>query len=621
MAGVNVEDLAGFLSEHAPFDALDRYGRTTIAEAAQLVEYAPGEVILDAFRHPTGEVFVVLAGHVDLWQSVDRTGDPADEHLAPGELFGFSAMLTERPVGPLAVSVGRSTVARIPGAVVLPAFATARGARFLAGEVSSAMVRVSGDPGYSTVDQLIVSEPLVVDPDDQVSTVAAAMSDRDLGYAAVRIAPGQFGLVTDAVLRRRILVDGQSPSTPASAVMEPDAATARVDDSAAEALLTMLDADTDFLLVADRAGELRGVVTPRDFAVSTTTTGASLHEQLRRATTMAELAHRSQQMPAVLDDLLARGLAAEKIITVYSAMRDTAVRRAIELTFAGHPELSVDAFTWLSLGSNGRREAVPSSDLDSAAAFVDATSPEEIAAYRVVFGEINRALSDAGLRRDEHGASTERASFTRTNAEWRAAGQQWLAAPEKNQGAIMTSLLVDARPVYGDPGLPAVSKVFGDLRRHPATMRLLLQESLARRAKLRSIRDVLARRTDSFDVKAHALLPIVNIGRWAALSVGSAALPTTERLRAAAGSEMLPHAQADTMAEVFDVLQRLRLQHQLAQLRSGQPPNDTLLMDQLSPLDRSVIASAVREISQVQRRMDNIAAYVSPDAWVTPGSS
>ena len=73
----------------------------------------------------------------------------------------------------------------------------------------------------------------------------------------------------------------------------------------------------------------------------------------------------------MLDDLLSRGLASGKVITVYSAIVDTIVRRAITLIFASTRSSTVDAFTWLSLGSNGRREAAPSSDIDSAVAFDD----------------------------------------------------------------------------------------------------------------------------------------------------------------------------------------------------------------------------------------------------------
>jgi CBS domain-containing protein len=163
-----------------------------------------------------------------------------------------------------------------------------------------------------------------------------------------------------------------------------------------------------------------------------------------------------------------------------------------------------------------------------------------------------------------------------------------------------------------------VTRVFSDLREHPGTMRLLLQESLARRAKLRSAWGIFARRPDTFDIKEYALLPVVNIARWAALSVGSAVLPTTDRLRAAAGSAMLPDEAASTLIEVFEALQRLRLRYQLKQHQAGDRPTDVITLKLLSPIDRSVVAQAVREISTVQRRMDNVAHFVAIEEWATP---
>lgn len=400
--------------------------------------------------------------------------------------------------------------------------------------------------------------------------------------------------------------------------METSVATAVLGDSAAEALLLLLDRSAEFLLVTDRSGGLRGIVAPRDFAVSPTTAGVSLHEQLRRAGSVEDLACHAAGIPAMLGDLLSRGLASGRVITVYSAVVDTLVRRAIGLVFARHPELSVDAFTWLSLGSNGRREAVLSSDVDSAATFDGPVPDSEIVRYRAAFGEVYQVLARAGLSGDQNGATAQHALFARTNTDWRAAGQQWLTSPAEHNGAMMTSLLVDGRPIHGDPGLPATTKVFSELRRHPGTMRLLLRESLSQRAKLRPTRHILARRPDTFDIKTHALQPIVNIARWAALNVGSAALPTTERLRVASGSAMLPDEQANTLIEVFGVLQRLRLRYQLMQYRAGDQPSDVITINRMSSIDRSVIAQAVREIASAQRRMGNTSQFVPAEEWAAP---
>jgi CBS domain-containing protein len=607
------------LAETPPFDALSAAERATMAQAATVRCFPPGALILDAFMQVSVEVFVVLTGGVDLWHDADALGDDADQHLGPGGVFGFSAMLTERSLGPRVVAVDEVRVAAIPEAAVEPAFASRQGARFLAAQAAAARSR-AGLSSYSLVDEIIETHPLEVDADDAVGEVAAAMTRRGTGYAVVPLEDGRFGLVTDALLRTRVLVEGRQASAPAREVMDASVPTVPLGASAAEALILMLDRNAEYVMVTDRGGRLRGVITPRDFTISPATAGVSVHEQIRRATTVEELHRRARRVPSMVDDLLSWGLASGKVIAVYSSVLDTIVRRTINLIFARYPDLSLDAFTWLSLGSNGRREAVLSSDIDSAVAFADTCDASDIDRYRAAFAEIQRELAAAGFGGDTHGATASKPAFSRTNAEWRAAAREWMDKPEHNQGAMMTSLLVDGRPIHGDPGLPEVLKVFSDLRRHPGTMRLLLEASLSARPKSRPL---LARlgRSDTINLKKHALLPIVNTARWAALAVGSSALSTTERLDAAAGSAMLPDEQAHNLIDVFTVLQRLRLRYQLIQHQRGETPADVISRDWMSPIDRSVVAEAVREIAAVQRRMDNVAAYLPADAWTAPAPS
>ncbi len=612
--------LSAFLAAHPPFDLMPAEALAAISEAARVLDYGPGDLVLDAFSDRTVELFVVVSGRIDVWNDADHVTGRADETLGPGEVFGFSAMLTERSVGPRAVAATDAQVARIPADIAVPAFATRQGARFLAEIVAASMRREPTVPTYSLVDDLIPSPPIVVEAGTSLAEAARLMTERGVGCVTVALPAGGFGLITDDLLRRRVIVDGMPAATAAEHAIVGPAPTVLLGDSAVEALIALLDSEAAYLLVTDRLGTPRGVIEARDFAISPTTAGVSQHEQLRRAASIDELDQRAREVPALLGDLLSRGLSSSKVIAVYSSMLDTVVRRTIALTFQRHPDLSVDAFTWLSLGSNGRREAVLSSDVDSAVALSDSLSDEELGRYRAAFAEVDAVLATAGLSGDTHGATAQHPAFSRRHREWRAAGVEWMAAPEQNEGAIMASLLVDGRPIHGDPGLPDVMKIFHDLRRHPGTMRLLLEESLAKRAKLHAFRDVLLRRVDTFDIKHHALLPIVNMARWAALSVGSSVLPTTERLRVASGSAILPAERASTLIEVFGVLQRLRLRYQLLQLQQGERPTDLLALDRVSPIDRSVIAQAVREISAAQRRMDNVSAYVPVEAWTAPES-
>jgi CBS domain-containing protein len=620
-------DLGRFLAGVRPFDSLDPQQLAAIAAAATVREFTAGDLVVDAFIEPPAEIFVILEGEVDLWHDPDRVKEVADDRSAAGSVIGFSAVLTDRPVGPRVVAGTAARIAVLPGTLVEPAFYSRSGARFLAEYISHARTLAAEPPVFSTVEDLIAHPPLVVDPTTTVTDIARKLSERNMSCAVIPLSDGTFGTVTDSVLRRRVVADRLPPDTPAHTVMDHPATTITLAESAAEALITLLDTSAEYLLVVDRSGVLHGVVDARDFVLAPTTAGVWLLEQIRRARTRSELIQRARRTPEMLSDVISRGLATDRVVNVYSAIVDSIVRQSIDQVFAEQDDLPTDGFTWLSLGSNGRREAVPCSDVDAAVAFDDHVSAETMTRYRAAFEQVGALLTEAGLNIDAHGAFPSNAPFSRTNTQWREAATRWLTAPSENKGptmavlskglAVMTSLLVDARPIHGNPGLPAVARVFGDFRQHPATMDLLLAESLSYRAKVRerSIRDVLTGKGDAFNVKSYGLLPVVNIARWAALGVGSTELQTVKRLREAAGSDILPIRQADRLIEVFDVLQRMRLRHQLNQIARGEKPTDVIDRDELSPIERTMITQSVREINAIQRRMDRIALSRPPRSW------
>lgn len=611
------DSLGDQLRRYPPFDALGAHDMAVIAAAARVESYAETDLILDAFAEHSSDVLVVLTGTVELWHDPSRLHEAPDDRLVPGGLFGYSAMLTERSIGPRAVASSATEVARIPADAAARAFVSRQGARFLAETLMARHAPLPAAGMSSGVEDLLRAPPPLIDATSTAADAAHAIGADGRGYAAVRLDDGTYHLVTDASLRQRIIVEGLSTDVPVTEVLDPTPPTAVLGDSAAELLLTMLDRGANFVVVIDRPGELRGVVSMRDVGLTPLAVDVSLHEQLRHAPDIDTLAERARRLPDLLNHLLSNGLASGKVIGVNSTIRDAIVRRAIELVFDAHTDLSPDDFTWLSLGSNGRHEAVLTSDMDSAAAFIDGTPQAVIDACRAAFTEVTAALAKAGLCTDTHGATASRDPFSRTNDQWRAAAHGWIAAPDQNEGAIMISLLVDGRPIYGDPGLPAATAVFGDLRTQPGTLRLLLEDALARRARMRmrTLRTALLRKQGGFDIKTQAILPLVNIARWAALSVGSAELSTTSRLQAAAGSQMLPESRARTLIDVFQALQRLRLRYQLLQHANGDRPSDTLTMTLMSPIDRSVIGQAVREIAATQRRMANVSAYVSAEEW------
>lgn len=604
--------LADFLAGCPPLGALGDAGLARAAGQAVVERRTAGEVVLDAFRADVDELVAVREGSVQLWSDPFR--DTPDQIVGPRGLFGFSAILSGRAIGPLAVALTDVVLVRLPRATVAAAFATPEGARFL---VESA-TRPDGAGGWALTEaplgSLVDRPPLVVDPASPVDEVARRMVAAGEAAAVVPLGDG-FGLLTDAGLRRSIVTGELAPGAPAQVVARwvGPPLTMAASATTSDALSAVVEHGHDAVLVlAD--GRPHGVLTAVDFLASASLPGISLHQRISRAVEPSTLVEVGRELPALLSDLMGRGFSPGRAIDLHGSVLDALVRRTLHLVLARHPHLTPDAFAWLALGSTGRREAVPSSDLDAAVVFADWVSPPQQERYRAAFAEVSRILAQAGLGTDDHGATPASVHFARTDSDWRRAAGAWLADPVKDQGAIMTSLLADSRPIFGDPALPACTRVLRTVRKHSGTLRLLLDETLTHRARQRSGWAGL-RRAATFDVKLYALLPIVNLARWVSLAAGSDAVGTVERLRGVTGSEVLPEGQARVLAEVFEVLQGMRLRFQMDQIAAGTTPSDRLVIDRLSPIDRSVLTRAVREIQAAQRRAENIARVVPPEEW------
>ncbi|WP_018179936.1 putative nucleotidyltransferase substrate binding domain-containing protein [Jongsikchunia kroppenstedtii] len=607
--------MAEFLAEHPPFDAVGDAELDQLARASQVHDFPAGAEIMNAFLRPAQALWVVMSGRVELWNTATGSAGGPDEVLDAGGVFGFSALLTGSSVGPRAVAAEPVRACRVPADVVQPLFASLAGAEFLARKLT---VQAPGDgvPAVvGTVDELIRTVPAIGHPSMSVREAARIMTDRHRPYLVILDADGRIGLITDNDLRSRLVAAGLGPDTPVGQVMTLPARTVLAGTPAADALLEILEHGLSCLPVVDRAGQVRGVVYPGDFVAAPAGVSVSLREQISRAQSVDALVDRGSRVPYLLIDLLRRGRPSHEVTVILSIVTDALVRRGLDLVLAQHPELDGDAVTWLALGSNGRRETVLSSDIDSAVSFDESVPAERIGLYRAAFAEVEDILRRSGLSIDDHGATASKPLFARTHSQWGELARSWLDDPLRNKGMIMASLLVDARPIWGDPGLPAVSAVFRNLREHSGTMKSLLAESLSYRAKLRSMRDVFARRGDVIDIKAQAVLPVVNIARWVGLSVRTTEVGTRGRLLAAAGSPLLTETNARNLIEVFDVLQKIRISYQVAQLEAGERPSDVLDLNRLSPMDRSLIAQAVREISAVQKRMDNLSHYTDASEW------
>ena len=254
-----MDDIAGFLGSHPPFDAVDAGELTRIAAMTETEVSPRGKAIFPQGAGPVEYVWVVRSGSVE----VIHDGRVLDL-LGPGELFGHASMISGLPTGFEARAAEDAVCYRIPADVIRPLLARPDVLQFVTRSiVARAVPAPPADQVQVRVATLIRTPPLLCRPEEPIREAARRMTDQGASAALVPLADS-FGIVTDRDLRRRVIAAGLSPDEPVSAIMTAPAYTVTADRLGGDVLLDMLERNVHHIPVLSPGGQVLGVVDDGD---------------------------------------------------------------------------------------------------------------------------------------------------------------------------------------------------------------------------------------------------------------------------------------------------------------------------------------------------------------------
>ncbi|MGB2952486.1 MAG: putative nucleotidyltransferase substrate binding domain-containing protein [Gaiellaceae bacterium] len=602
-----MHDVAEFLKEHDPFSELDPATLEGLSERVEVEFFPAGMTIFKQGEPSPIDVRIVRRGAVAL---VDY-GRVLDV-LGEGELFGHPSMLSGTPPGFEARAHEDSLCYVLAAEDVLPLLTRPAGLSYFARSLFArpkpgplVAADVSGfDLAQQPVTALIREQPLICEPELAVRDVARRMAETGASSALVRLGDGEYGIVTDRDFRSRVVAEGVSVDAPVSRVMTAPAFTVGPDLYGADVLLAMLDRGIQHVPVLSARAEVLGVVSDIDLLAAETRTPFVLRRAIVDARDVDQLRRAAGRLTPTLIGLHQVDLAPAQISAVISVVVDALIRRGIELATASKGPPPVD-FAWLSLGSHGRREGVPSSDIDSGMVWADGRDADPSAYMQSVGEEVVTTLAATGWEADTHGVTASSSISARSVPDWQRNVKRWLDHPDEENVLMALSIVLDGRIVYGpDDALGALAEL-RSVPDRPAVRRLLLRLALADKPPTGFRRDIVIEHSGenrgSFDIKLGGTQPIVGIARYGGLSAGATVTSTAERLRAAASAGTLTEEAAHTLEEGYDLFAALRLEHQVEQLEAGARPDDRLDPKALSPLTRRYLRDAFRAVASVQK--------------------
>ncbi|MGB4065491.1 MAG: DUF294 nucleotidyltransferase-like domain-containing protein [Azonexus sp.] len=297
------------------------------------------------------------------------------------------------------------------------------------------------------------------------------------------------------------------------------------------------------------------------------------------------------------------GIAATQLISVFN---DRLTSKVIELTARRH-RLPPVAWCWLALGSEGRHEQTFVTDQDNGLIF-NATSEQEAAALRRIFlpfaQEVNQHLADCGFALCAGQIMAGNPAWCLSLEEWREKFIDWVRRPEP-EALLNASIFFDLRPLFGDLALGERLRtlLLSMTVATPSFQHLMAANALQVDVPLNFRGEVAAGEGDSIDLKKYGSRIFVDAARIFALSSGTKAVNTAERLRQAGSSVGLPAGEIAAVDAAFSQILRLRLAQQIEAAGRGEPGGYGLKPAELHDIDRAILREALKQAKRLQQRL------------------
>jgi CBS domain-containing protein len=603
-----MENLDTFLGRHPPFDRLDPALVSELAaRAGRHEQAAAGVVVLTEDGPPASGLWVILSGSMELVHQGEVIST-----LGPGECFGHPSLLT-------GMAPAFTVRAREPSCCALLAaddarrvLATEPGVAYVAQTLRLRLTRagqtVHGLHEVGTTPVSAIMRPATFVPAEMPLREALRELDR-AEVTALLVGGGEsdvadLAIVGDAEVRAALGDERITLDTPLRAVARFPVPAVPVGQLAIEATVDMLAAGAEHLAVI-KAGRVCGLVSARDLLGLDARSPIGLRHTILGAADQTVLERAVSHLPALFLALSRAGVPPRDLGRVLSLQHDAVVARLVDFSISRRGPAPL-AWAWLDLGSAARREFTLASDQDNALAYADppADDGDEVDAYFAHLGaDVNAGLASCGIGVDHNGVLARERRWRMSRHDWLRTFDEVLTEPDESH-LVRASVAFDFRPAAGGLAMgPELTARMRAARKHPQFMRLLARAAAGAPVALGFRSQLSTDREGRLDLKAGAIIPLVNLVRYHALANGVTISPTLDRIEAAAAAEGLPRADADALAEAFTIVTRVRMDHHAQRLEAGEPADNMIDPGALAPIARGELREALQAVRRAQKRL------------------
>jgi CBS domain-containing protein len=315
-------------------------------------------------------------------------------------------------------------------------------------------------------------------------------------------------------------------------------------------------------------------------------------------------------MPRSIQNLIRSGAKAQNITRYITKVSDSILEKTIQFAIEelGPPPAR---FSFMILGSEGRREQTLKTDQDNAIVFENVSKDQsgKVTDYFLKLGDrICTWLDKAGYAFCKGDVMAKNPKWCKPLSTWKRYFTNWIHTAEP-EALLQASIFFDLRHAFGDETLVRELKthLLDSLGGWPGFFRHMTENALFFRPPIGFFRNFLVasrgEHRDTFDIKA-AMQPIVDFARIYALKHEITETNTLERLNQILEKKCIVQQKFNELETAYSYLMQLRFSRQvIAVIEERAAPDNFINPKKLSRIEQSMLKKIFSRIEKFQNKL------------------
>jgi len=619
------ERIFDFLKNYPPFNLISKETLLEISQNVEIQYFEKDQIIFSQNDNPHEYFYIIYQGSVRLYRFVENEKlmlDICDE----GDLFGLRPLIMKENYVMGASANEETILYGIPIALfhdiiltypkvsqfLIASFATNTRDPFSEKHKGKLFANVSAiqkvDHSFGEIQSANYNKnPITCSPDTSVQTACIIMTKNIINSIIIIEDNMPIGIITDKDIRTKIGTGFYKITSKVSEIMTSPVVTFPQNISVAEAQIMILKHKVSHLCITKdgtNKTELVGILTQQDLILTQGNNPSLLIKEIKNAKDTETLKHIRTKASELTKGYLEQEIPIYFVTKVISEINTAITKKAIRLSVLEIGKEPPVKFSWLALGSQGRKEQLLMTDQDNALVFENVTPAEynQVKNYFLQLAEkVTEKLHMVGFEYCPANIMASNPKWCISLEEWEQQFEEWITDPIPEK-ILLSIIFFDFELVYGDESLynKMAESVFKTIDKNQIFLSFLGKVTLDNPPPLGFFKQFLVEdngeNKDSFDIKSRAIRPLVDGARILSLHHNIRVNNTIARYEKLMEVEPQNSDLFESCANAFKILLQFRTSQGLANNDNGKFVD----INSLNKADRLKLKSCFKPIKNVQ---------------------